>query len=366
MKILGIETSCDDTGVSIMEARGRKRPVFRMLANVVASQIKIHQKYGGVYPNLAKREHETNLPIAIAQALKKAKLNPLRPKLDALAITYGPGLSPCLWTGLNAAQKLAKQWNIPLIPVNHMEGHLLISLFAQRSLPKSDLGKIFPAIALLVSGGHTQLVLVRGLGKYKILGETRDDAAGECFDKTARILGLPYPGGPAIAKLAAKRVNLRVNLTELRLPKLNPIKLPRPMIHTKDYDFSFSGLKTAVLYDWKTRTKKVRGSTQYVQAMAQEIQQAIVDVLVSKTLRAAQEWSARSIILGGGVAANQELRKRLGYKIQDTQYKIQVLAAPPELCTDNGAMIAVAGYATWLRSGFKKGNPVEAKPNLSL
>ena len=227
MRIIGIETSCDDTGISIVEAKGRKNPSFRMLANNVASQIKVHQKYGGVYPNLAKREHETNLPIVIAQTLKEAKLNPLHPALDALAVTYGPGLSPCLWTGLTVAQELAKQWNVPLIPVNHMEGHLLISLFTDS--PKPGLGDIFPAVALLVSGGHTQLVFVSALGKYTILGETRDDAAGECFDKTARILGLPYPGGPAVAAKAALAGK----------PALS-IKLPRPMMTKKDYDLSFS------------------------------------------------------------------------------------------------------------------------------
>ena len=258
MRIMGIETSCDDTGISIIEARGKKSPSFHILANTVASQIKIHQKYGGVYPTMAKREHETNLPIAIAQTLKEAKLNSLRPKLDAVAVTRGPGLSPCLWTGLNTAQKLAEQWSTPLIPVNHMEGHLLISLFfgnqkVQYTSYSRNSSHVFPAIALLVSGGHTQLVLVTSLGKYKILGETRDDAAGECFDKTARILGLPYPGGPAVAAEAAK---IRNPKSEIR------IRLPRPMIATKDYDFSFSGLKTAVLYDWKSRSKKVRESVE--------------------------------------------------------------------------------------------------------
>lgn len=365
MRIMGIETSCDDTGISIIEAKGRKNPSFCILANTVASQIKIHQKYGGVYPNLAKREHETNLPIAIAQALKAAKLDPSRPRLDALAITYGPGLAPCLWTGLNTAQKLARQWNIPIIPVNHMEGHLLISLFMPKrglGVPKPRLGNIFPAIALLVSGGHTQLVLVSALGKYKLLGETRDDAAGECFDKTARILGLPYPGGPAIAKLAA----MPLPKPRLGTPKRGlGMKLPRPMLTTKDYDFSFSGLKTAVLYDWKARPKKVRESAEYVREMAKEIQQAIIDVLVLKTLRAANEYRAKSIILGGGVAANKELRKQLRYKLQTTSCKL--LVAPPALCTDNGAMVAVAGYATWLKGKYPK-NPetLRAQPNASI
>ena len=351
MRIMGIETSCDDTGISIIEARGRKTPSFRILANIVASQIKVHQKYGGVYPAMAKREHEINLPITIAQALKKAKLNPLRPKLDALGITHGPGLSPCLWAGLNATQKLAKQWNIPTIPVNHMEGHLLISLFF--GMPKLSLSKVLPAMALLVSGGHTQLVLVTALGKYKILGETRDDAAGECFDKAARVLGLPYPGGPAISKIAK---SCRTDM--------HNIQLPRPMLSTKDYDFSFSGLKTAVLYDWKSRPKKAQGSPEYISEMAKEIQDAIIEVLVSKTLRATHRYSAKAIILGGGVGANTLLRDTLS--LEAKKLGIRFLAAPKELCTDNGAMIAVAGYAAWLRSGLKKYSRIEANPNLRL
>ncbi|MDO8474193.1 MAG: tRNA (adenosine(37)-N6)-threonylcarbamoyltransferase complex transferase subunit TsaD [bacterium] len=358
MIIMGIETSCDDTGISIIEAKGRKSPSFRILANNIASQIEIHQKYGGVYPNMAKREHETNLPIVVSKALKKAKLDPLHPALDALAITYGPGLSPCLWAGLNKAQELTKQWNVPLIPTNHMEGHLLISLFLgspKRGLgiPKPRLGNILPALALLVSGGHTQLIFVSALGKYKLLGETRDDAAGECFDKTARVLGLPYPGGPAISQQA--------QLCETNIYKL---RLPRPMISTKDYDFSFSGLKTAVLYDWKSRSKKVRESTVYTQEMAKEIQKAIIEVLVQKTLKAAHRYSAKAIILGGGVGANKLLRNTL---LKETKkFGMRFLVAPPEFCTDNGAMIAVAGYATWLRSGFKKHKHIEAQPNLSL
>jgi len=367
MRILGIETSCDDTGVSIIEAKGKNNPSFRILANVIASQIEVHQKYGGVYPNMAKREHEINLPITVTQALKKAKLNPLRPQLDVLAITYGPGLSPCLWTGINEAQKLAKQWNVPVIPTNHMEGHLLISLFSQGNenakLQIPNAKTTFPAVALLVSGGHTQLVLVTALGKYKLLGETRDDAAGECFDKTARILGLPYPGGPAIAKEVTQANLGNLSYGKLKFPKF-AVKLPRPMMHTKDYDFSFSGLKTAVLYDWKSRSKKVRESTVYVQAIAQEIQNAIVEVLCAKTLRAAQRNSAKAIILGGGVGANTMLRETLSK--ESNRMGMKFLAAPKELCTDNGAMIAVAGYATWLRSGFKKYKHIEANPNLTL
>ena len=288
MIILGIETSCDDTGIAIVEGQGKTWPSFRILSNVVASQIEIHKKYGGVYPNLAKREHIINLPFVLKEALKKAKVSQKNPKINAIAVTYGPGLSPCLWTGINFAKELAKKYNVPLIPIDHMEGHLLVGLFTS---PVQNQKKTFPAIALLVSGGHTQLLLVKGIGKYELLGETRDDAAGEAFDKTARILGLPYPGGPAIAKLTAMpKLGLGVPKRDLG------INLPRPMIHTKDFDFSFSGLKTAVLYDYQKRTKKVRESKEYVRAMAKEIQQAIIDVLLQKTLKATQQYKAKSII----------------------------------------------------------------------
>ncbi|MCH8244352.1 tRNA (adenosine(37)-N6)-threonylcarbamoyltransferase complex transferase subunit TsaD, partial [Patescibacteria group bacterium] len=280
MKILGIETSCDDTGIAIIEGKGKSWPHFRILSNVVASQIEVHKKYGGVYPTLAKREHIASLPIVLKAALKKAKLKEKNLKIDAVAVTYGPGLSPCLWTGINFAKELAKKYNIPLIPVDHMEGHLLVGLFSQ-SIENFQTNQkhIFPAIALLVSGGHTQLMLVKAIGKYKLLGETRDDAAGEAFDKTARMLGLSYPGGPEIAKLAAMpKLGLGVPKPSLG------IDLPRPMLYTKDFDFSFSGLKTAVLYDYKKRTKKVRESKEYIRAMAKEIQQAIIDVLLKKTI----------------------------------------------------------------------------------
>lgn len=351
MRILGIETSCDDTGIAVLEITGTKNPRFRILSNVVASQIKVHQKYGGVYPMLAKREHQKNLPIALKQALKKANIDLKQPKLDAIAVTMGPGLSPCLWTGLNFAKEVAENWKIPLIPVDHIEAHLLIALLEKPT-------NVFPAIALIVSGGHTQLILVKGVGKYEIIGETRDDAAGEAFDKTARILGLAYPGGPEIAKCALQSTNT------------SRVDLPRPMMHSKDYDFSFSGLKTAVLYHHQAQPKRIQRSKKYVNDMAVAIQQAIIDVLVSKTMRAAQQYKAKSIILGGGVAANDELRKQLAYKIQDTKYKIQLLAPPKQLSTDNGAMIAVAGYFNTMKksASWRTKNPqsVVANPNLRI
>ena len=335
MRILGIETSCDDTGIAVVEVAERPWPSFYILSNQVASQIDVHRQYGGVYPALAKREHVNNLPVVLKEALKKAKLSLKDPKIDMISVTYGPGLSPCLWTGITFAKELAKEQGIPLVAADHMEGHLLMGLFGGVQEKKAP----FPAVVLLVSGGHTELLLMNGIGKYKRLGETRDDAAGEAFDKTARILGLLYPGGPEIAKQAKQ-----ANLTKLSLPKLNLVKLPRPMVHTKDFDFSFSGLKTAVLYDYKKRTIKERESQDYIQSMAKEIQQAIVDVLISKTLKAAIQYGAKSIVLGGGVSANDELRKQLQYRMKQEGITIPLFLPKKELAGDNGVMPAIAGY----------------------
>lgn len=337
MKILGIETSCDETAAAVLNIENGK---FTILSNIISSQIELHRKYGGVYPMLAKREHEKNLPMVVKEALEKAKLSPTKPDIDALAVTIGPGLSPCLWTGLNKAVELATKWNIPLIPTDHMEGHLLVALL------NKDIKNIFPAVGLTVSGGHTQLVLMKGIGKYSLIGETRDDAAGECFDKTARILGLPYPGGPEISKKAEEPSNIKVTL-------------PRPMLYTKDYDFSFSGLKTAVLYQAKEHTITLP----YIRAMAKEIQQAIIDVLVKKTKRAALEYQAKSIIIGGGVTANKELR----IQFKKTFKNIPLYIPPVELCGDNAVMIAVAGYYRFQKGDIAKNmEELKAQPNLQF
>jgi N6-L-threonylcarbamoyladenine synthase len=356
MTILGIETSCDDTGVAVLEATEGANPQFAIRSNVIASQIDVHQEYGGVFPSLAKREHIKNLPTTLEKALKEAGVE----KTDAIAVTYGPGLAPCLWTGINFAKDLAQKWNVPLVPVDHMEGHLLVGLLQQTnkndqfSMPNDQL---FPAVALIVSGGHTQLVLVKDIGSYQMIGETRDDAAGECFDKTARILGLPYPGGPELARQAA---GFAIQNSKFK------ISLPRPMMHTKDYDFSFSGLKTAVLYDHKARPQEERETKEYIQEMAAEIQQSVIDVLLHKTLKAAEEFGAQSVILGGGVSANEELRKQLS-QILDTKYQIPLLAPPKNLSTDNGLMIALAGYFTYKANSYEKNfEKIEAAPNLRI
>jgi N6-L-threonylcarbamoyladenine synthase len=373
-KILAIDTSCDDTCIAIVEAdlRGFKRGLTRInlhiKSNVVSSQVKLHAKYGGVYPTLAKREHQRNLPIVLKRALKKAnfpisnfefqisKKNPNTkiqiPKIDFIAVTVGPGLEPCLWTGVNFAKDLAQIWKKPIIPVNHIEAHIFAN-FVGKSQISNLKSQIFPAVCLVVSGGHTQLILMNDFGKYKILGETRDDAAGECFDKCARVLGLSYPGGPAIAAEAAK---FRIQNSKFQ------IRLPRPMINQKNFDFSFSGLKTAVLYDFKNRPKKIRKLKEYVRAMAAEIQQAIIDVLIAKTLRAVKEFKTKSIILGGGVAANNELRKQ--FKAQSLKFKVKLLVPPRIFCTDNAAMVGITGYFHRLKA--QNWQKISANANLRI
>jgi N6-L-threonylcarbamoyladenine synthase len=341
MIVLGIDTSCDDTSIGILKV---KRRSFEILVNIVSSQVKLHAKYGGVFPFLAKREHRKNLPIVFKKALKEAK----NPKIDLLAVTRGPGLEPCLWEGINFSKKLAKKLKIPLISINHIEAHVLINFL------KSPISKIrFPIVCLVVSGGHTILFLMKEFLKYKILGETRDDAAGECFDKVARLLGLGYPGGPKIERIA----KIKIKNKKLK------IKLPRPMIHQKNYDFSFAGLKTAVLYDFKKRPEKERKSKVYKVLMAKEIQKAIIEVLVEKTFRALKEFKAKMVLLGGGVVANQKLRKE--FKKRAKKSKIKLLIPEKKFCTDNGVMIALSGYF-YREKATKKYDKIEADANLKI
>jgi len=352
MIILAIDTSCDDTCVSILKlVNGR----FKILSNVVSSQVKLHAKYGGVYPSLAKREHKKNLPLVLEKAIKKAK----NPKINLIAVTVGPGLEPCLWVGVNFTKELAKKENLPIVPVNHIEAHILANwlqpIGSQSKFLTSKSQNVFPAICLVVSGGHTQLILMKDIGKYRVLGETRDDAAGECFDKIARILGLGYPGGPAIETYASKLDRGPAS-----------ISLPRPMMHQKNYDFSFSGLKTAVLYKVKSMKPKEVRKKEFIRAMAAEVQQAIIDVLIHKTVTAAKGYKAKSIILGGGVVANQQLRKQFKLKIQRELPRAKFFVPDSKFSTDNAAMIAVTGYYQWLREGSAKIKSIEAKANLRL
>jgi N6-L-threonylcarbamoyladenine synthase len=346
MLILGIDTSCDDTCVSLLRITNYE---LRILSNIISSQVKLHAKYGGVYPFLAKREHKKNLPVVFKKAIKGIDIK----KIDLIGVTIGPGLEPCLWEGINFAKNLAEKLKKPIVPVNHLEAHILINFVDKFQVPNSKF-QILPAICLVVSGGHTILFLMEKIGKYKLIGETRDDAAGECFDKTARLLGLGYPGGPAIAKLAKYKIqNTKYG-----------IHLPRPMIYQKNYDFSFSGLKTAVLYDFKSRSKRERNSKEYKIEMAKEIQQAVVDVLIFKTLKAAKEFKVKSIILGGGVAANDELREQFNYKLKTINYKLNFMIPPKNLCTDNALMVAVSTFFN--RRKIKRPAQIFADPNLKI
>jgi len=355
MKILSIETSCDETGISVIEVKGTKKPVFQVLANNLNSQIKIHAPYGGVFPALAKREHLKNLPILLEKTLKKIKLDKKEKPVDMIAVTYGPGLEPALWTGIVFAKELSKKWNVPIVPVNHMEGHIL-SVFAEDkktfSIPKIE----FPILSLLVSGGHTELVLMKDWQKYKIIGETLDDAAGEAFDKVARMLGLPYPGGPEISKLAQ---SIREKGNAESPQSLFPFSLPRPMIYTKNFDFSFSGLKTAVLYlirkigtlDEKTKME-----------IACEFENAVVETLTHKTKKAIELYRIKTVIVAGGVSSNKYLRKEMK---KLTQGKQKLFFPGKKLSTDNSIMIGIAGYFKFLKKGAKKPN-IKAEGGLRL
>lgn len=329
MHILGIETSCDETAAAVVE-NGRK-----ILSNIVASSVELHQKTGGIIPEVAAREQLKCINPVIEETIQNSKCKVQN--LDAIAITVGPGLIGSLLVGVETAKALAYIWKKPIVPINHLQAHLYANWLKGKT-PQ------FPAIGLVVSGGHTDLVLMKDHGKIKWLGGTRDDAAGECFDKTARVLGLPYPGGPEIAKLAEKG---------------NPqaYDLPRPMIKQKNLDFSFSGLKTAVI-NLKRKQKKIKKAD-----MAVGIQQAIIDVLVGKTAKAAERYRVKSVLLAGGVAANKQLRKQMETEIQKLKPKIALFVPLPKLCTDNAVYIAANAFFNFKPIPWQK---IKANPGLGI
>lgn len=314
--ILGIETSCDETGIALYSAKTRE------LFHALHSQTEMHNEYGGVVPELASRDHIRRVLPLIRKVLEEAGKS-LR-DIDAIAYTRGPGLAGALLAGASIAHGLAYALGKPAIAIHHLEAHLLSSLLAEPA-------PSFPFIALLVSGGHTQLLRADAVGRYQMLGETVDDAAGEAFDKAAKLLGLDYPGGPALAELA-----LRGNATRF--------KLPRPMTKSGDLNFSFSGLKTAVLTLVKRETEDSRAD------IAAAFQEAVVDVLVAKSMAALLDSGLKHLVIAGGVAANSRLRERL--RSAARAESVQVYFAPKEFCTDNGAMIAFAG-ALHLNAGLK-------------
>lgn len=313
MLILGIESSCDETGVALYDTAHRGQ----LLAHALFSQVKMHQDYGGVVPELASRDHIRHTVPLLREVMTQAGKTLL--DIDAVAYTQGPGLAGALLVGSAFAEGLATSLGVPVVPVHHLEGHLLSPLLSSRP-PK------FPFVALLVSGGHSQLMKVTGVGQYELLGETLDDAAGEAFDKTAKLLGLPYPGGPILAELASQG-------------RADVIKLPRPMLNSGDLNFSFSGLKTAVL----TRVQEFGGSMTDEQRadLARAFQDAIVEVLVKKSVKALKESGMRQLVVAGGVGANRELRAQLNARAAKNRF--EVFYPELEFCTDNGAMIALAG-----------------------
>lgn len=336
MLILGIESSCDDTSVALLDSSEKGHVV---LFEKTASQIEIHKKYGGVVPEIAGRMHAEKIVPLIEEALKD------QPKPDAIAVTAGPGLITGLLVGVEAARALSYALDIPLVRTNHIEGHLYsVELQTEKSPIQ------FPALALIVSGGHTELILLKKHGKYKLLGATRDDAAGECFDKVAKLLGLPYPGGPQISKLA-------------ETGNTSAIKFPRPMMADENYLFSFAGLKTSALY-WLRDNKLDEKIT--INDFCASFEQAIVDVLISKTISAAREYKPATIILAGGVSANKKLRLDLDEAVKKLLPQTNFLIPQLKYSMDNGAMIAAAGYYHALKKDFTDWQKIQADPNWEL
>ena len=411
MIILGIETSCDETALSLIETDGRKNPSIKILENVVLSQIDLHREYGGVFPMMAKREHAKNLIPLFKKLLEESSLVPRlkikveskrrkesktlstfnfqlstilerepellkqflefiptieKPPIDKIAVTHGPGLEPTLWVGINFAKALGEIWDIPVEPINHMEGHIFASLVksgeetpnSKHQIPNGEKIKMrdleFPALALLISGGHTELILIRDWHQFEIIGETRDDAVGEAFDKVARIIGLPYPGGPEISRLAeaARQKNL-----------VSEFSFPRPMLKSPDFDFSFSGLKTSVLYTVK-KLPALEDKTKM--SIALEFENAVTEVLLTKTKKAIKAHGIKTLLLGGGVVANIHIREAFQNLEQENAH-IKIHIPKANLTTDNALMIALASA---IRKA--KGTPIvsekqiEARGNLRL
>lgn len=368
MILLAIETSCDETAVSIVKRTRGKSIRFEVLSHKILSQVDLHAQYGGVFPALAKREHAKALTQLIAECLHEAdllveranihhiphaerkKMDTLmgrepemlsamkvlfegiqKPAIDAIAVTMGPGLEPALWVGINGALALRTVWNIPVYPINHMEGHVVASTLSVKEKTYEIPNFNFPACALLISGGHTEIVRITKWRTYKVLGKTRDDAVGEAYDKVARLLSLSYPGGPEISRLAehARKEGLVVD---------EDLRLPRPMLHSGDLHFSFSGLKTAVL----TRVNKRKPLDEKTKKMiALEFENAATDVLVAKVKQAMYETRAQSLIVGGGVSANIHIREALKSLADSEGFTLFV--PDRDLSTDNGLMIAATG-----------------------
>lgn len=414
MRILAIETSCDETAIAILDAEGDERAArFRVLGNVLLSQVELHREYGGVYPNLAKREHAKNLVPILEAALEEAELlhedlqaipEDMRalvtellarepglseaffefiaeceaPAIDAIAVTAGPGLEPALWVGINFAKALALVWNKPIIAVNHMEGHILAGLARESptepvstasSATRFDLvisDVTLPILALLISGGHTELVVMKEWLTYELIGQTRDDAVGEAYDKVARMLSLPYPGGPEISRLA-EAVRQEIQTSDVQnfefRHRMSEFKLPRPMIDSNTCDFSFAGLKTAVLYLLK---KNPNISEKEKTHVAHEFENAVAEVLWKKTSLALQKSGAKTLVIGGGVSANTHIRRTFTEKIKSEHPQVTLRIPAPALSTDNAIMIALAGFYRAQKGDFAVSETLVANGNAHL
>jgi N6-L-threonylcarbamoyladenine synthase len=333
MKILAVESSCDETSAAVLNIEGSK---IKLLSNVIATSLPMHSKTGGIIPENAAREQLRFIIPVIKNALEKAQVSEM--EVDKIAVTVGPGLIGSLLVGVETVKTYAYVLSKPVIPVNHLYGHIYANFINQDEIIE------FPAIALVVSGGHTDIVLMKNKTSLEWLGGTRDDAAGEALDKTGRLLGLPYPAGPKIEELATQGKD--------------SFKFPRPLIDSKDYDFSFSGLKTAVLRE----VQKIQLlDSETVNNLCNSIQSAIIEVIIAKTLRAAKEHNARSVLLGGGVAANGKLREQFEKSIVDKQLNARLFVPPKNLCTDNAAMIGAA--AALIEKG-KDWRKIVANPEL--
>jgi len=331
---LAIESSCDETSAAVIKD-GKE-----VLSNVIASQIDLHRKFGGVVPEIASRKHVELINPVIEDALEEAGID--YEDLSLIAVTYGPGLVGGLLVGIAAAKAIAYAYNLPLVGVNHIEGHIYSNFISHPEIKP-------PLVCLTVSGGHTDLLYFEELGAYQILGRTKDDAAGEAFDKVARVMEIGYPGGPAIDKLAKEGDS-------------QAIDLPRPLIYDDNYDFSFSGLKTAVLN--YINQKKQKGEEIPKADLAASFQQAVIDVLTAKVVKAAQEKKVKRVLLSGGVSANSHLRRELEEKLDELEIKLYY--PQPRLCTDNAAMIGTAGYFKYQLTGEIAPYSLNANPNLKL
>jgi len=349
MKILGIESSCDDTSVALIDITDEK---LEILAEKIASQIEVHKKYGGVVPEIAGRKHAEKILPVVEEVIKGFE------KPDVIAVTSGPGLITGLIVGVEVAKILSYLWNIPIVGVNHIEGHIFSPKIQDKKNTQLPITNYqLPILSLVVSGGHTELILSKKQGQYERIGGTRDDAAGECFDKVGKLVGFDYPGGPKISEFA-----------DSGNPKA--IKFPRPMLNSKNFDMSFAGLKTAALY-WLQDNAKKNGTCYMLYVMCLKdfcasFEQAIVDVLVIKTLEAAKKYNPKTIILAGGVSANTKLRKTLQKSIEQLTPLPASRFPLPAYAMDNAAMIAIAGFYKAKRKEYTSWKKLKANPNWKI